>query len=70
MNQNVVRVAVRDQITVIFGQRLKAWVGRLNVDIRGITGPSEHSLNTECLMTDGVTITERRHDLVDAKLTG
>ena len=70
MNQNVVRVAVRDQITVIFGQRLKARVGRLNVDIRGIAGPSEYSLNTECLMTDGVAITERRHDLVDAKLTG
>ena len=70
MKENVVGMTVHDQITVIFRRRLEARVGGLDVNVRWIAGPSEHALDSERLMTDGVTIAKRRHDLMDTDPAG
>ena len=68
MDQNVGGVAGLKQIAIVLRQVLEAVVGRLDEDLGLKPCSSEHALNTQHFVADGVAIAERGKDLMNLRL--
>src|SRR5690348_14015305 len=66
VNQQVVRVAGVDQLSIIPGKRLDAFFRRLDEDIRLVASRPQDLLNAEHFVADRVSVAERCEHLMDA----
>jgi hypothetical protein len=65
VDQDVVGSADVDELAIVARQGLHDPIRRLDEDVRAEPRCSEHALNPEHLVPDGVAVPERRQDLVD-----
>ena len=66
VQQQIVGVAVVDEVPVVDRHRLEPWVGGLDEDLRFITGRAKDPLNAEYLVADGIAVAQRGKHLMDS----
>ena len=65
VQQQVVRMADVDELAVVARHRFEPAIGRLDEDLRLVSGRTQHALDAEHLVADRVAVPERREDLMD-----
>ena len=65
MQQQVVRMAEVDQLAVVAGLRLEPVIGRLDEDLRLVSGGAQHALDAQHFVADRVAVPQRGEHLVD-----
>ena len=65
VQQQVVGMAEVHQLAVVARLRLEPVIGRLDEDLRLVSGAAQHALNPQHFVADGVAVPQRREHLVD-----
>src|SRR5256712_712655 len=65
MQEQVVAIADVDELAIVARQRFQPIVSGLDEDLGLVPGRSQDSLNPEHLVTDRISVSQRREDLVD-----
>src|ERR1041384_7115785 len=66
MNQHVVFIEIDERIAIVDRQMLQPWIRGLDDDAGFESGSCQHALDAEHFVADGVAISERRQDLMNA----
>ena len=68
MNQDVRRLALRDEVAIVARLIFEAGIGRLNEDVGLESRTAKHALDAEHFVADGVAVAEGREHLMDFRL--